>query len=147
MNINSNIKFFFVSLIFLSINIQCDENNKNYFPYVSVDEVLHLNSDLVDLGMLESKIVFPDEGYGGIILFKRSEEEYNAYDMACPYDTPEVCTIEGKNSSDLTWECPCCGSVYNLYNHGAVDKPPAEYPLKEYSVYIDWDKNLLFISN
>ena len=149
MNINPNIRIFLLSLIFLTLNLQCEENHDDYFPYTEVDLILDINSDLVDLGSNESKIFSKEEygqGYGGIILFKNAFGDYRAFDMACPHDIPDVCVVERENSADWVLECPCCSSAFNLLN-GAFPEgdSPARHSLREYNAYVNG--NWLVISN
>lgn len=134
-----------ISLLLLILT--CDSDKEFYFPYVSFDMQLGLHTDLVDLGNLNAKI-FKGYGVGGVLIFKASDTEFYAFDMACTYDVAsEICPIEEYNNNIIVWECPCCKSQYTLNISGVayVSKGPAEHSLKRYST--SFDGVYLWVSN
>ncbi len=140
---HTKIRLFFIFCFLILLNIQCKDEENDYFPRVEVDLQIHIQPELATLGILESK-VFDGYGYGGVIIFKRDENEYYAYDRACTYDVPKVCKLEIESSSDLTLTCPCCSSEFILTN-GDISEGPANRPLKRYNTYVQG--NYLYVRN
>ena len=95
MRVNSKSKLHIFLLIFtlFLLNLKCDKKNEFIFPYTYIYLELHIYTDLADLGANNTKI-FPNEGYGGILLFKTDGQQYFAFDMACTHEIPDLCRIE-----------------------------------------------------
>jgi len=133
------LKFFLIFIVISSIFLDCDNRKEFKFPHVNVYLQLHIYTDLSDLGILNAK-VYPNDGLGGVLIFKAEERKYFAFDMACTHEIPDVCAIEEYEKSSIIWECPCCKARYTLHGQGNyVSKGPAEWPLWNYNAYIDGD--------
>jgi len=76
-------------------------------------------------------------GFGGIIIVHTYEDDYCAFDLACPKEqTPSVRI--GKPNELLICTCESCGEQYDLmYGLGTPLKGISKVPLKRYSAYID----------
>ena len=82
-------------------------------------------------------------GYNGIVVYRLSQDEFVAFDRACPYDYKNSCRIVVESSFTTTIDS-CCGSRF-LLNDGSPFKGPASVSLKKYKTY--YDGNSLRISN
>jgi nitrite reductase/ring-hydroxylating ferredoxin subunit len=134
------IKIFVIPLVFAIIN-GCDENDQ-WIPNVRVQKSLHLSTDLATLGLLQAGTF--EGGVNGLIVFRLADREFNAFDRTCPFQPAENCAVNF-NEMMLSAECPCCGSQFELFESGAVQKGPARRPLKQYRAVVTGD--ILHISN
>jgi nitrite reductase/ring-hydroxylating ferredoxin subunit len=134
------IKIFIIPLIFAIIN-GCDDNDQ-WIPNVRVQKSLHLSTDLATLGLLQAGNF--TGGVNGIIVFRLADREFNAFDRTCSYQPAENCAVFF-NHELLLAECPCCESLFELFESGAVQKGPARRPLKQYRAVVTGD--ILYISN
>ncbi len=82
-------------------------------------------------------------GYNGIVVYRLNQDEFKAFDRACPYDFKNGCRIIVE-SSFTTAVDSCCGSKFILTD-GSPFNGPANVSLKEYRTY--YDGTNLHISN
>lgn len=125
-------KFFVVifMLLFLMMQSSCDKIQDSPIPYVPVS--LFINLHIVnELTVSGNSVVFPNYGFGGIIVYCEYPGSYYAYDAGCTKDIKQNCRVINDGA---VAECPCCGSVFILMNSGYPSKGPAEMPLKQYHV-------------
>ena len=138
--------YFFHSLLLLLLLLfvySCEEDTECSFPATNVNTTYHY-ADLAQIGVPEYKIDTTVPGsYAGIIIFRKSQEEFIAYDLACPYELPAQCRLTIENTYTLV--CPCCSSKFNLY-YGSVDEGPARCGLKKYTTYYDRQNKTLHIT-
>lgn len=85
-------------------------------------------------------------GYGGILLVRSLvEEQFYAYDLACPHEIPNVIQLE---ISDLDIFCPSCGSHYEvLHGSGAPLSGDARSPLRKYKTQYLSTTNQIRVTN
>jgi nitrite reductase/ring-hydroxylating ferredoxin subunit len=79
-------------------------------------------------------------GYAGVILGKSifsqsGDNEYVAFDAACPVEASRSTAIDIVDDGLGTAVCPVCGTIYNLSNGGYPEGKGTEY-LKRYSVTV-----------
>jgi hypothetical protein len=163
----TKLALFFIILLFMAGNPSCHEENQEAVPYVPVDLILDIQTDLGHLGVGETALIIPDEqGYGvlsfsapnypvirlgqqvyghGLILYRAALYEFMAFDRTCTYRaSTDYCAVE-MDETGLVPECPCCNSQFMIPLEGAVNRGPAVMPLKTYNSYVN--NNQLFISN
>jgi len=163
----SKLGFFFLFLAFLGFSA-CEKDNRDNVPYVEVDLILDLQTDLAALGNLDAATVTPnslglarlnfsssnvrpiDLGqavYGnGLIIYRISQYEFAAYDITCTYRADiDYCALE-MGTNWLVPGCPCCDSEFNLLLEGAPPiSGPAALGLKQYNTFVR--NNRLYIKN
>ena len=88
-------------------------------------------------------------GYAGIILGKSvfseaGDNNYVAYDAACPVEANATVSVKLKNDGFGTATCPKCGTKYNLSNNAYPEGVGSEY-LKSYPVIVNGTR--LIVSN
>jgi nitrite reductase/ring-hydroxylating ferredoxin subunit len=141
-------KFSFVFLVPLVLILGCGEEN----PEVFVDELplpdpfqLSLNLDLVSYQSLqfEKNVILPDVGLNGVIVVKRAENDYAAFERTCPYEPEKECSIVSMNAGQQYLECECGNSFYNL--SGYPTNSPSPRKLREY--YTSLSGRNLYIDN
>ena len=120
-------------VLFLLLAFSCEEDITP-FPNVSINLTLAIDTDLENMTYNQFKLI-NGYGYGGVIIYRDAEGDFQAYDRACTYDYNEGCILEPHPDFNEIMECPCCGSSFWLSPNGQVYKGPAQRPLKQYTVY------------
>ena len=128
--------------------LSCAEEN----PEVFVDELplpdpfqLSLNLDLVSYQSLqfEKNVILEDVGLKGVIVVKRAENDYAAFERTCPYEPEKECSVISMNAGQQYLECECGNSFYNL--SGYPTNSPSPRKLREY--YTSLSGRNLYIDN
>ena len=83
-------------------------------------------------------------GYNGILIFRKSLNEFMAFERACPYDPLVKGARVVVDKSGITCTCPICGSKYILMDGTPYDGP-SRYTLKQYTT--TYDGAILYITN
>src|SRR5690606_17046179 len=73
-------------------------------------------------------------GVAGLIIYRRPDNSYVAYDRCSSVNPEQRCAIE-PDDPNLTATDPCSGAKFSLYD-GSPVKAPAKRPLKQYQVII-----------
>lgn len=122
----------------------CEGNlNISPIPDVPVNVEVNLNDiDNVALKQIGGYIYTPG-GVRGLIVYRKSQTEYKAYDRNCTFQPSDACATVDFHSSGFYIEDTCCSSVFDT--DGFPTGGPAEYPLKEYQ--ISQTSDILFINN
>lgn len=163
----TKVGFFFIIFLLIAGNHSCRNDNQDVVPYVPVNLILDIQTDLGHLGVGETAIIVPgEEGYGilsfsapdypvirlgqevsgnGLILYREAQYEFMAFDRTCTFQASiDYCAVE-MDDTGLVPGCPCCQSQFIIPLEGAVKQGPAVLPLKAYRTYINGYQ--LFISN
>ncbi len=77
-----------------------------------------------------------NSGHRGLIVFRRTQDEFEAFDRLCPYDPTAECALVEVESSGITAVDSCCGSRYQLTD-GVVIGGPSKQSLIRYETYFD----------
>jgi hypothetical protein len=141
----SKIRFFFISLAFVSILSSCNKKN-DVIPDTYVNFTLNLNDpEFINLIGFGGSVTVNSTtnnwgigaaGYNGNgIIICSGNEEYYAYDRTCPHDYV-VNSLSVKVNIDPTNStigiCPKCGTRYGLTVGGTPTSGVGRYPLKNY---------------
>jgi hypothetical protein len=116
----------------------CESNRGEIIPYVKVDLYLFLYADLADMGIGTTKVI-RGEGVNGIVLYRSSDLEFQAYDRTCTLWPEHNAAVVEDPGFFGVFECPECGSTYLLMNGGEPNTGPATYPLVEYRTALQGD--------
>ena len=139
---------FYSLLLLLMFPVNSCKQQEEYIPYVPVNFTVDLSiyNDLTSTGF---SMKYPG-GYAGVIIYCQyydvsnpSNSLYYAFDAACTVEVNDSCSVEN-TGNNLNATCPCCGSVYTLYD-GIPISGEASIPLKEYNINILGNK--LYVSN
>ena len=130
---HSNIRIFYVFALILLLFIGC-EDQQQPFPYVRFDVTFDVGTELNNIVEGEFVFINADDcgeskncGYGGLIIYRSSRNNFQAFDRACPYKPEEKCILEvDEEFGDVNiLSCPCCGSKFKLFDDGKVLVGPA----------------------
>lgn len=119
----------------------CGNQNPGNIPNVPVDITLNIfDPSFQDLQGVGGYAFIPG-GSRGIVVYRVSIDQFNAYERHCTYDADNPC---GKVSLDesgvMLVDDDCneegCGSKFNIID-GSVIQGPALYPLLQYNTYFD----------
>jgi nitrite reductase/ring-hydroxylating ferredoxin subunit len=120
------------------------KNDEEFIPYVYVDFTIAVsNPQFVTLNAVGGW-VYVTGGSKGIIIYRKSNDEFGAYDRHCPYLPENSCSLLKVSSAGTTATDSCCGSEFLLVD-GSVLKQPSSYPMLRYQTF--FDGNLLRIFN
>ena len=137
-------KNFLVFLLFTIVGIQsCSKDESETIPYVYVNFNIKPNSTLYQKLNVVGGWEYLTGGYNGIIVYRLSQDEFKAYDRACPYDYKNGCRVDVEGSF-TTAKDSCCGSGFILTD-GSPYNGPATVSLKQYKT--SYDGNNLYITN
>jgi hypothetical protein len=115
----------------------CKKNDTSGVPTVSVDFSVYLtepsNSALNGVG---NWVYINGYGIKGIIVYRQTQDQFMAYDRACPYDYNLAASHIDVDSVNLAFIDRHCGSTFNILN-GQVSQGPATHQMKQYAADFD----------
>ena|SRR5688572_29916553 len=141
---SNRIRSFAISLLLGLMFISQQGCQKQYpvnIPYVTFDYTINIfDPAFVNLQGVGGS-VFIDGGSRGLIIYRVSIDQFNAYERHCTYDCENPC---GKVSFDTSGivlvDDDCggsgCGSKFNIID-GSVVNGPATFPLIQYTTQFD----------
>ena len=112
-------------------------------PRVYVHKEINLNS--FDYKALNNfgGFVYISGGVRGIIIYRKSANQYLAFERDCPYQPQDSCALVSVDPSTLYMIDTCCGSQFDF--DGNPIAGPAQFPLLQYSTYLN--QNYLIITS
>ena len=134
----SNFRFitssFFV-LVFVLISTQC-KKDKDEIPNAYVDFYINVTStQYIELNNIGG-YAYLIGGVRGIIVYRRSVDEFMAYERNCSYQPYNTCAIVEVDNSAVIAVDSCCGSRFLLLD-GSIVNGPATKMLKHYETSFD----------
>ncbi len=134
-----------VAAVVLMVAFACKkEEQAPQIPYVYVNFVLNPNgTQYINLNSVNGWETVVG-GYNGILIFRKSVNEFAAYERACPYDPTKTGAQIRVDKSGITCYCPVCGSKYIMAD-GTPYAGPSHFSLKQYTTL--YDGAMLYISN
>lgn len=133
--------------VFLSlqlwINSGCNKKKNTVIPYVPVNIYIYPSDPTFNKLNTPGGWVYLSGGSRGIIVYRRSNEEFVAYDRHCTYDTENTCGQVEVTSTQITAVDSCCGSEFVLTD-GSVVKSPSTVPLQAYQVSFNGNELHIF---
>ncbi|MFH0893313.1 MAG: hypothetical protein V2A54_02665 [Bacteroidota bacterium] len=134
-----------ITICFLLLGVLSCKKDKDGVPDVAVDIYIDLNSYVYTNLNAVGGYVYVTGGYKnkGIIVYRRSIDEFKAYDRSCTYDPDNDCRLTVMTSGLEVWDS-CCGSKY-IITDGTPTNKPATLPMKAYQTILSG--NTLHIVN
>jgi Ferredoxin subunits of nitrite reductase and ring-hydroxylating dioxygenases len=140
----SKIAKFLILASALFVPVSCKDDVGADFLVPDVPFTVYMSStEILSMGN-NTAITLNDGGMMGLIVYKRSSEEFYAYERLCtnyPADTAAVVL----DPQTMVATCPKCKSTFHILLGGEVTKGPASYALKEYGTTLTGGR--LIISN
>jgi len=119
----------------------CTKQYPVNIPYVTFDFTINiLDPTYVNLQGVGGSVIIPG-GSRGIVIYRVSIEQFNAYERHCTHDTDNPCgKVDYDSSGIILVDNDCsgsgCGSKFNIID-GSVLNGPAVYPLIQYTTQFD----------
>jgi nitrite reductase/ring-hydroxylating ferredoxin subunit len=122
---------------FLFLNNSCHKDkNEDQVPYAVVDFYINVNStQYLELHSVNGWVNVTG-GVRGIIIYRKSVDEFMAYERNCTYQPSNSCARVSVDNSNVMAVDSCCGSKFLLVD-GSVVQSPAIIPLKQYRTTFD----------
>jgi Rieske Fe-S protein len=134
-----------ISILLLSALINsCKKDNNNYVENVPVDIYMYTNNPSFVNVSVVGGWVYITGGVRGILLYRKSNTEFMAYDRNCTYQSNQPCATVVVDNTNIVATDTCCGSRFSIYD-GSVFQGPAAVPLKAYNT--SFDGNVLHVYN
>lgn len=119
-------------LLLLLLAIGCRREERGGVPLTPVDISINVNNPAyVDLSA-PGGWLYLTGGSLGIIVYRRTNEEFVAMDRHCTYQTAELCRVFVDESEVVARDTLCCGSAF-LITDGSVVQGPAALSLQRYN--------------
>jgi hypothetical protein len=131
----------FTIIILSFILVSCGNQYPVNIPNVPVDITIStFDPEFISLQAVGGH-AYVSGGSRGIVIYRVSIDQFNAYERHCPYDTENPCgkvTLDNNGLFLVDDDClgSGCGSRFNIINGEKVDGP-AMYSLKQYSTSFD----------
>jgi nitrite reductase/ring-hydroxylating ferredoxin subunit len=126
----------FLFILFIVLPSQQCKKDEDEIPnaYVSfyIDVTSTQYSGLNNIG----GYIYVTGGVRGIIIYRRSTDEFMAYERDCPYQPSNSCALVEVDNSALMAVDSCCGSQFLLLD-GSVIQGPSTKMLKHYQTSFD----------
>lgn len=136
-------KNIFRSIIAFLLLLSC-QKDETYIPDVPVNIQLDLSHTAYNGLNNIGGYIYLTGGYKGIIVYRLSQDEFVAFERACPYHPTTDCGRLEVDSSGLKLFDPVCGSQF-IITDGTKISGPAKRPAKTYTTY--YDGYYLYIRN
>jgi nitrite reductase/ring-hydroxylating ferredoxin subunit len=129
-------RYSFLLLIFLLLTPQCKKDKQDEIPYVYVNFYINTTSTQY-LGLNNiGGYVYVTGGVRGILIYRRSTDEFMAYERNCPYQPSNTdANVEVDQSAVIAVDSSC-GSQFLLLD-GSIVQGPATIFLKQYHTSFD----------
>ncbi len=135
-----SVKTFVITILFLTVTTavffsSCKKDDNPDVAQNYVDFTLYINEPSNIALNAVGGWMYVSAGTKGIIVYRRSQNEFSALERNCTYDPNASCSIvevvSGISSVDS-----CCTSRFSIYD-GSVLNGPATQPLYQYNTYFD----------
>lgn len=122
-----------VLALYILLLLSCAKDDGTYIPDVYVNYSVPVNDPSISpLNSPGGAVVINGHGVAGIIIYRRADNVYMAYDRCSSVNPQNKCAVNLDNPS-LTVTDPCSGAKFSLFD-GTPVKAPATKNLKQYQV-------------
>ena len=112
--------------------LACRKEQQGGVPLTTVDFQINVNNPAyIDLAV-PGGWLYLTGGSLGIIVYRKSMDEFVAMDRHCTYQPTELCKVHVDESEVIARDTTCCGSAFLLLD-GSVTEGPAALGLQRYS--------------
>ena len=135
--------FGFLALMLLFFSCKFEQSE---IPNVPVNIRLNLDDPQYYELQVTGNAVYITGGVNGIIVYRRSSDEFVAYERTCPYD-PDCGKVTFDEDIFFAQDTVCCNSKFSLDVDGAVVEGDSKFPLRIYSATYYENLNIVEIAN
>jgi hypothetical protein len=130
-------------LLILLLGLGCRDNNTSRVPDVPVNIAINiLQPDFFNLSV-PSGWIYITGGSRGIIVYRKSEEEFIALERHSPFQPEDNCAVKVDDDNVLISD-PCSDSKW-LITDGTIVQGPTAQPLRTYRT--SYSNPILYITN
>jgi nitrite reductase/ring-hydroxylating ferredoxin subunit len=110
----------------------CRKEERGGVPLNQVDISINVNNpSYADLAV-PGGWLYLTGGSMGIIVYRRTTDEFVAMDRHCPYQSTQMCRVVVDESEVIARDTTCCQSAY-LITDGSVTEGPSALNLQRYN--------------
>ncbi len=110
----------------------CEKDQQTGVPPTPVDISININlPEYFDL-QAPGGWVYLTGGSRGLVVYRKSQDEFIAFDRHCPYQPENGCRVFVDQSSVIARDSLCCHSAFLLLD-GSVTEGPSSFALKHYN--------------
>lgn len=122
-----------IYLLFCAISCSNDTNTISPIADIPVREQVNLNTvEALPLKARDGNYIYINGGYKGIIIYRKSQDSYLAFERKSPYLQADTCGTIKVHSSQLYMEDVCHGCTFNW--EGRPTGGPCREIMKMYNV-------------
>lgn len=110
----------------------CKKDEKGGVPLTGVNININVNLPEYNDLAVPGGWVYLTGGSQGLIVYRKSTDEFVAMDRHCPYRPEDVCKVVVDESEVIARDTACCHSAFLLLD-GSVTEGPAALGLKRYN--------------
>jgi nitrite reductase/ring-hydroxylating ferredoxin subunit len=110
----------------------CRKETSGGVPLTQVDFQINVNNPAYNDLAVPGGWLYLTGGSLGIIVYRKSMEEFVALDRHCPYQPAELCRVHVDDTEVIARDTTCCGSAF-LIMDGSVTQGPASLGLQRYN--------------
>ncbi len=123
-------------LLVVALGTLSCKRDRSELPDVLVDIQVNINNPgYINLQAIGGSMYF-DGGSRGIIVYRKSADEFIALERHCPYQASKGCRVTTDDSGLIAVDSDCCGSRF-LLTDGSVQSGSSSFPLRRYQTYFD----------
>ena len=131
-----------VIIVTIVISCQTSDDGNPILPNVPVNETVFLNNPSSLPLQSPGGSIAINGGISGIFVYNLNNNQYFAYDRACPHLTLQQCSTPMVINDGLNMECNCDGTKFALALGGAPQSG-TQYSAREYKVVKNGDTLLI----
>lgn len=121
----------FLALCLAAVFTACKKEREVTVPLVNVDITVNLNLPEYNALQVVGGWAYLIGGSEGIVVYRKSMDEFSALDRHCTYQSAEQCKVTVDDSHVMARDTMCCQSAFLLMD-GSVVQGPASIGLKQY---------------
>ncbi|MCC6599227.1 MAG: hypothetical protein IT223_00970 [Crocinitomicaceae bacterium] len=135
----------YIALLITMSGVSCRDRTQEQLPQQSFDILININEPaFFDLSVPSGWVYYTGSNVR-LIIYRKSTDEFMAYDARSTYNIQGGCYVEVA-SDNIIINDPCSGSQW-IITDGSVSQGPATYPLISYDTTFNETTGQLTIMN
>lgn len=110
----------------------CKKENQGGVPYTTVDIQINVNNPAYADIQVPGGWLYLTGGSLGIIVYRKTPDDFVAFDRHCPYQPSDLCKVYVDESEVTARDTACCHSAFLIVD-GSVTEGPAAIGLQQYN--------------